>query len=125
MTRTLKTISWILIALGCGRIVLSRFVGPMRVFPEIHLQLMIPYAFLAAAVVLLRSERMAGWSVGVCALLALVTFVTVYQAPREFWRYLSLWIDYICIGQSVVAVVFLFESFRQFLKERRSRTYVA
>jgi hypothetical protein len=54
MILKLKVISWLLIAAACLRLLLARF---MWHFPEILLQLLAPYFFLAIGVVLVRTER--------------------------------------------------------------------
>ena len=116
MTRRLKRICWVLIAMACVLPVASRF---MREFPEVLLQLMVPYAFLAVGIALVRTDTMGRWAVGVSTLMTVMTFITAYEAPREFWRYLSLWVDTITVCQSVLAVLFLFGSYRQLLSHRR------
>ena len=117
MTRKLKSISLLLIGLACARLVLSAF---MWHFPDVLLQLAIPHVILVIGVSLVRTDRMGRWAVGTSGLLAVVTFVSVYEAPREFWTYLSLWITSIVACQTIVAVLFSFESFRQFLHCRRN-----
>ena len=109
--------SWILLVAGFGRIAAS--LAFFNAFLMMHLKLAVPLALLAVALSFIRTERMARWAFGVVSVQVVVTFITCYEAPRDFWRYLTLWIDYISLGQSAVAGLFLAESLRQHRKERK------
>ena len=121
MTRKLKRVAWVFMILACGRLGVSMFVNrpsvaPLDAFPL----LLTPYVFLVAAVALIREERLAFWAVGVSFVFCLVTCAADYFFYREFWNYLGLWIYFITRCQWVVALVFLFETFRRFRKPRQS-----
>jgi hypothetical protein len=120
MTPKFKKWLWVLVLIATAGIAasLSSWGYLWRNYVEMHLMLLAPYALLSIAIAVIRSERMARWAFGVLLVQIAVTFVTCYEAPREFWRYLGLWIDYIFIGQTAVAGLFLFETLRQSKKER-------
>ncbi len=119
--------SWILILAGFGRIVasLAFFGQPFEVYVPLHLKLVAPLAILAVALALVHTERMARWALGVVCIQVVVTFITCYEAPRDFWQYLTIWIHYIFLGQTAVAGLFLAESLRQHRKERQSESRAA
>ena len=118
-TGKLRRIAWLLIVLAFGRLIISTFFGPMSDHPTMHFELTAPYLFFVVAVFLIRTNSMARWASGVAALLAVVTWITEYEAEHHVWAYLQFWVDHISLGQSVVAVFFLFEAVRQYLKFRR------
>ncbi len=101
----LKMIAWLLIALACLRVVLSRFLWH---FPDILLELLAPYIVLAVGLRFVRTEKAGRWAIGLSGLLASVTFVSVYAGPREFWQNLSLWIHSITVCQMLVGGLFVF-----------------
>jgi hypothetical protein len=105
-------ISWLMVSCGIGCLVLAMCVGPMKGFWDAHLELMIPYTFLAASLFFVQTNRSARWAAGVSCMITIVTVITAYELPREFWKYLSVWVNYITVGQSVVAAAFLFHAFR-------------
>jgi hypothetical protein len=119
MYSKLKLWLWVLVLVACARIVVSllSYGYQWSIYIEMHLMFIAPYALLAVAVAAIRSARMARWAFGVLLVQIAVTFITCYEAPREFWRYLGLWINYIFIGQTAIAGLFLFESLRQFRRE--------
>jgi len=118
-TGKFRRIAWLLILFAFGRLIISTFFGPMSDHPAMHFELTAPYVFFVVAVFLIRSDHMARWASGVAAFLSLITWVTEYEAEHHFWAYLRFWIDHISLGQSVVAIFFLFEAVRQYLKFRR------
>src|SRR3954451_20815011 len=102
----LKLWSWILILIAAGRIVASWIffsgVPPYgrlwQIYLPMHLELLAPYAFLAVAVAFTRTPSPARWGLGVIGLQAFVSLAFCYEAPREFWQYLDLWVFYVTIG---------------------------
>lgn len=104
-----KMICWLLVALAFLRVVLSTFLWH---FPDILLELLAPYIVLVIGLCFVRTESTGRWGIAVSGLLALVTFISVYQGPREFWQNLSLWIHSIVACQMLIGGLFLFGALR-------------
>jgi hypothetical protein len=140
MVANLKRSSWCLIAVACLILVISYFrsvaksVGetPTELFSnppnvsdwlgypaEIHLKLLLPFVGLAAALMFVRSDRIARWSLGVIAFFLVSSLIICYQGGRDIWNDWPFWIDLIATSQGIIVLVFLFESVRQFVKWRK------
>src|SRR6266516_1452894 len=78
-----------------------------------HLKLLAPYSVFAIALFFVRDARMMRWGLGVALFLFLVTLGTCFHALRY---QTSFWIDYVTVFQGFVAILFLFEAVRQYLR---------
>src|SRR6266576_1515798 len=131
MRITPKRSFWLLVALSLAVICLSlQFwsypIGAMQAIANatvfglrswddltMHLKLFAPYPVFAIALLVVRDARMMRWALGVALFLFLVTLGTCFHALRY---QTDFWVDYVTVFEGFVAILFLFESVRQYRK---------